>query len=175
VKFHVIVAVDRAGGMAKDGGMPWHLPGDLAWFRRHTVGAGEPPNRVLMGRRTWESLPERFRPLPGRVNLVLSRDPAYAAPGATVVGSLDAALAATPDDAELWVVGGGEVYRIALAHPACGRILVTEIDAEYGCDVFFPSRDALVSVSEQPGADDGDIAYVFREYARAAATPEPGP
>ena len=166
MSFHVIVAVDQTGGMAKDGGMPWHLPGDLAWFRRHTVGAGTPPNRVLMGRRTWESLPERYRPLPGRVNLVLSRDPAYAARGATVVGSLDEALAATPADAELWVVGGGEVYRLALAHPACGRILVTEIDADYGCDVHFPARDGLIRVAEEAPCDEGGVRYRFCEYAR---------
>ena len=119
-----------------------------------------------MGRRTWESLPERFRPLPGRVNLVMSRDPGYAAEGATVVGDLDAALLATPDDAELWVVGGGEIYRLALAHPQCGRILITEIDADLGCDVFFPSRDGMRLVSEQAEQQENELRFRFREYAR---------
>ena len=172
MNFHVIVAVDADGGMAKDGGMPWHLPADLAWFRRHTVGAGEPPNCVVMGRKTWESLPERFRPLPRRENLVLTRNPAYEAPGARVVDSLDAALAhcrggaEEPSCGELWVVGGGEIYRQALEHPACGRILVTEIEHRFGCDVFFPSRAGLRLVGEEPLGEEEGLRYRFREYVR---------
>ncbi len=166
MSFHLIVAVDRRGGMARDGGMPWHLPADLKWFKRQTAGDGVVMNRVVMGRRTWESLPERYRPLPGRVNLVMTRQTDYLAEGAERVTSLDEALAATPEGAELWVVGGAEIYALALADPRCGRVLVTEIDADFDCDVHFPSRAGLRLVSEEPAAEDAGLSYRFREYAR---------
>lgn len=170
MSFHLIVAVDRRGGMARDGGLPWHLPADLKWFRAHTTGAraaGAPRNRVLMGRRTWESLPERYRPLPGRANLVLTRRRDYLADGARLVHDLDEAVAATPAGAELWVVGGAEVYALALADPRCGRVLVTRIDADFGCDVFFPTLDGFEEVDPGQEAEDAGLRYRFCEYRRA--------
>jgi dihydrofolate reductase len=166
LSFHVIVAVDRRGGMARDGGMPWHLPADLKWFKRQTAGDGAGVNRVLMGRRTWESLPERYRPLPGRVNLVMTRQADYQAEGAELVSSLDQAVAATPDGAELWVVGGAEIYALALADPRCERILITEIDADFDCDVHFPSREGLQLLSAEPAAVEAGLSYCFCEYRR---------
>jgi dihydrofolate reductase len=116
------------GVIGRDGTLPWHLPEDMAHFRELTMGA-----TVVMGRATWESLPDRFRPLPGRRNVVLSRDPAFTAPGATVVASLDEALAVADD---VWVIGGAAVYAAAL--PRADRLLVTDIDAEYDGDVRAP-------------------------------------
>ena len=121
------------------GAMPWHLPEDLAHFRRLTQGCP-----VIMGRRTWASLPARFRPLPGRLNLVLTRDAHTAAQlqqeGATVVGSLPDALAhcqALPTaPAEVWVMGGAQVY--AQAEPLAQRAVVTEIDQAFEGDTHAP-------------------------------------
>ena len=121
------------------GAMPWHLPEDLAHFRRLTQGCP-----VIMGRRTWASLPARFRPLPGRLNLVLTRDAHTAAQlrneGATVLGDLPAALAhcqalPTPP-AEVWVMGGAQVY--AQAEPLAQRAVVTEIEQAFDGDAHAP-------------------------------------
>jgi dihydrofolate reductase len=144
------------------GAMPWHLPEDLAHFRRLTQGCP-----VIMGRRTWASLPSRFRPLPGRLNLVLTRNPATATlleeEGATVVGDLSAALghcqALQPPPAEVWVMGGAQVY--AQAEPLAHRAMVTEIAQAFDGDTYAPAlgpdwretaRQAHVAASGMPFA-----------------------
>ena len=121
------------GAIGRDGDMPWHLPEDLAHFKRVTLGAP-----VIMGRRTWESLPERFRPLPGRENVVVSRDPEYDAPGATVVASLEAAVdRAGLEGPRAWVMGGGQLYRGGM--PLAHELVVTRIDLEVpDADTFAP-------------------------------------
>jgi dihydrofolate reductase len=111
------------------GTLPWRLPEDLTRFRSLTMGS-----TVVMGRTTWESLPDKFRPLPGRRNVVLSRWPGWQADGAVVASSLDDALAGTA--APVWVIGGASVYRSAL--PFADRIEVTEIDGSYSGDVYAP-------------------------------------
>jgi len=115
--------------IGRDGDMPWHLPEDLAHFKRTTLDAP-----VVMGRRTWQSLPERFRPLPGRENIVVTRNPAFRATGARLAPSLEAALASVPASASAaWVIGGGELYRAAL--PLASELVVTRID------LFVPDAD----------------------------------
>jgi dihydrofolate reductase len=111
------------------GTLPWRLPEDLTRFRALTMGS-----TVVMGRATWESLPDKFRPLPGRHNVVLSRRPGWQADGAVVASSLDDALAGTT--APVWVIGGASVYRSAL--PVADRIEVTEVDGSYSGDVYAP-------------------------------------
>lgn len=122
----LIWAQSSNGVIGRDGTMPWHLPEDMKHFRATTSGAA-----VLMGRRTWESLPERFRPLPGRRNLVLSRTPQE---GAETFPDLRQALAAVSGD--VWVMGGAEVYRAAL--PMADRIEVTEIRESFDGDTHAP-------------------------------------
>ncbi|HET6709173.1 dihydrofolate reductase [Amycolatopsis sp.] len=114
------------GVIGRDGALPWHLPEDLRHFRTLTSGAA-----VLMGRRTWESLPPRFRPLPGRRNLVLSATPQD---GAETFADLPAAVAAVAGD--LWVIGGAAVYRAAL--PFADRIVVTELRESFEGDTYAP-------------------------------------
>lgn len=106
--------------------IPWHVPEDLAHFRSVTSGS-----TVVMGRRTWDSLPPRFRPLPGRRNVVLTRDPSWAADGAVVAHSLAEAL-----DGDTWVIGGADVYRAAL--PRADVLEVTQLRAEFAGDVYAP-------------------------------------
>ncbi|MCA1191300.1 MULTISPECIES: dihydrofolate reductase [unclassified Saccharopolyspora] len=122
----LVWAQSTTGVIGRDGTMPWHLPEDLKHFRTTTAGA-----TVLMGRRTWESLPPRFRPLPGRRNLVLSRTPQD---GAETFPDLAAALAAPEGD--VWVIGGAAVYRAAL--PLADRIVVTEIRERFDGDTVAP-------------------------------------
>lgn len=125
-------AHDRVIG--RDGVMPWHLPEDLRHFRKVTGEA-----TVVMGRRTWHSLPERFRPLPGRRNVVLSRQDGLLAPGAEVRASLEDALASVDQEERVWVIGGGQVYDAAL--PLADKLVVTEIDAEVDGDTRAPAID----------------------------------
>ena len=125
----LVWAQARGGVIGADGGLPWHLPEDLARFKTLTTGA-----TVVMGRATWESLPGAVRPLPGRRKVVLSRRPGFRAPGATVATSLEEALAGASGD--VWVIGGASVYRSAL--PLADLAVVTEIDAAYDGDTLAP-------------------------------------
>ena len=129
VTLGLVWAQARGGVIGADGGLPWHLPEDLARFKALTTGG-----TVVMGRATWESLPPAVRPLPGRRNVVLSRRPGYLAPGARVAASLDEALAGAGGD--VWVIGGASVYRAAL--PLAEVAVVTEIDAAYDGDTLAP-------------------------------------
>ncbi len=126
----VIWAQSTTGVIGRDGQLPWSLPEDLAHFR--AITAGQP---VIMGRRTWESLPVRFRPLPDRRNIVLSRQPAWRADGAEVCAGLDAALELVGSD-PAWVIGGAEVYKAAIPYAAVAE--VTEIDIEVAGDTYAP-------------------------------------
>jgi dihydrofolate reductase len=156
----LVWAQDARGVIGRDGALPWHLPEDLAHFRALTRGT-----TVVMGRATWESLPERFRPLPGRRNLVLSRQPGYAAPGADVHRSLDAALADAAGP--VWVIGGARVY--AQAQPLADRAAVTEVDLSVVGDALAPPLDERW---RRVGTDPADgwhrsttgLAYRFVEY-----------
>jgi dihydrofolate reductase len=124
----LIVARAANGVIGKDNGMPWHLPADLAHFKRTTMG-----RPVIMGRRTWESI---GRPLPGRRNVVVTRNAGFAAPGAEVVASLEAAWRTVADADEVFVIGGGQLYAEAL--PGADRVYVTEIGETIEGDTRFP-------------------------------------
>jgi len=119
--------------IGRDGAIPWHLPEDLARFKTLTMG-----HTVVMGRRTWDSLPARFRPLPGRRNVVLTRNSGFDAPGAEVVGSIDDAI-----DDQTWVIGGSEIYHLAL--PAATRCEVTEVEIHLRLE----DDDALAPVLDE--------------------------
>ncbi len=152
----LVVAHSRNRVIGRDGGLPWRLPGDMRHFRELTTG-----HTVLMGRRTFESIPDSFRPLPDRRNLVLSSDPAYRAEGAEVFADLPSALEACGRDC--FVIGGAQTYEESL--PLAGRLHATEIDAEIEGDVYFPAhRPGLASrrggrqtVRERPRLQDQDL------------------
>lgn len=155
----IVVAHASNRVIGREGALPWRLPSDLRRFRELTTGRA-----VLMGRRTYESLPERFRPLPNRRNLVLSGDPAYAPAGAEGFTGLGAALAAC--GSECFVIGGEDTYRQAL--PLCGRLYATEIEAALEGDAYFPPIEPdwrLVECSERH--EENDLAFTFRVYERA--------
>jgi dihydrofolate reductase len=131
MKLGLIFARARGGVIGKDGRLPWHLPEDLAHFKQITMGCA-----VIMGRKTWDSLPERVRPLPGRMNIVITRQPCWIAPGASRAASLGAAIELCDGQPRAWVIGGAEIYTQAL--PLADRAEVTEIEADIEGDVFFP-------------------------------------
>ncbi len=132
---HLIYARSRNNVIGVNGDLPWHLPEDLAHFKRTTLG-----QPVIMGRVTWESIPEKFRPLPGRTNVVVSRQTGFSAPGAQVVGSLQDAIDLFPADDVVWLIGGAQLY--AQAMPLAQQLVITEIDADYEGDAFAPAIDA---------------------------------
>lgn len=157
----VIVAHDSERAIGRDGGLPWHLPADLRRFREVTTG-----HAVVMGRKTFESLPDAFRPLPGRRNIVLSSDPHYRPEGAEAFGDLDAALAAC--DGDCFVIGGGVTYEQAL--PRAERVYVTLVEGEHDGDAFFPPlpADAWRCVEEGAPQVENDHRFAFKTYERAA-------
>jgi dihydrofolate reductase len=130
-RLHLIFARAANGVIGKDGGLPWQLPEDMAHFKRTT--SGQP---VIMGRKTWDSLPPKFRPLPGRTNIVVTRQADWQAQGALRAASLAQALALCPTDGDAWVIGGAEIYREAL--PLAHTAVVTEIEAEFEGDAHAP-------------------------------------
>ncbi|HEU4460286.1 MAG TPA: dihydrofolate reductase [Methylibium sp.] len=157
----LIAAVARNGAIGRDNALLWRLPADLQHFKRTTMGAP-----VVMGRKTWDSLPAAFRPLPGRRNLVVTRNPGWHAPGAEPRPSLDAALDALHGEARVFVIGGGELYAQAL--PRADRLVLTEIDADFDADAFFPSWDraAFVETSRTSQRSDAGWRYDWVEYRR---------
>jgi dihydrofolate reductase len=129
-RLHLIFARAANGVIGKDGDLPWRLPEDMAHFKRTT--AGRP---VVMGRKTWESLPPKFRPLPGRTNIVVTRQSGWNDKGAVRAGSLEEAIGLCPDG-DTWIIGGAEIYRQAL--PLAHSAVVTEIESDFDGDAMAP-------------------------------------
>ena len=129
---HLIFARSRNGVVGKDGGLPWHLPEDLAHFKRMTLGCP-----VIMGRKTWDSLPPKFRPLPGRANVVVTRQTDWQDAGALHADSLAGAMTLCGDAANVWVIGGAQIW--ALAEPIAHTAVITEIDTVLEGDAFAPT------------------------------------
>jgi len=144
------------------GTLPWHLPEDLRHFKELTTG-----KPVIMGRKTWESLPEKFRPLPGRLNVVISRNGNYPAPGAKVVGSVEAALLACGEAEEAFVIGGAELYRQAIDRADALELTEIEVDVADG-DAFFPLVSPAVWVERARSAQTSGngTQFAFVRYER---------
>jgi len=174
--FDIIVAVDNKNGIGKNGFLPWNLPGDMRHFKAVTTAtqAKERMNAVIMGRKTWESIPEKFRPLVGRLNIVLTTNSTYQLPSSVLKAySLDVALDVVSSGDhhrtidQVFVIGGASVYTQAVNHSQCRRIFVTKIDADFSCDVMFPSlgqefRQIACSREEA----EGPLTYRFVTYAK---------
>ena len=154
----LIVAYARNRVIGRDNGLPWKLPGDLAHFKRATLG-----HPIIMGRKTWESL---GRPLPGRLNIVITRQADYAAAGALVATSLQAALDACPKDTEPFVIGGAQLYMLAL--PAADRIVATEVHADVDGDAWFPvlPPGQWRETDRQPQPAENGLEYDLVTYER---------
>lgn len=156
----MIWAQARGGVIGLDGEMPWHLPEDLAHFKELTSG-----HPVIMGRRTWESLPPRFRPLAGRRNVVVTRTPDFMAEGAEIATSLPAALALVADDPLAWVIGGATLYRELLPHAT--RLEVTEIDLDAEGDTHAPAiGEGWTTVSSDWETSRTGLTYRFVTHTR---------
>jgi dihydrofolate reductase len=160
MRVNLIYARARNGVIGRDNTLPWHLPEDMAHFKHATAGSP-----VIMGRKTWDSLPTKFRPLPGRTNLVVTgqsgwrADGALPAPGVQEALQLCTALSPSPDD--VWIIGGAQLYASAL--PMAQRAVVTELDQDFEGDTFAPLLDAQwqeTSRDEQVSRNGRRFAFV---------------
>ncbi|KAA8536086.1 hypothetical protein F0562_028564 [Nyssa sinensis] len=177
--YQVVVATTRDMGIGKDGKLPWRLPSDLKFFKDVTVTTSDPvkKNAVIMGRKTWESIPLEHRPLSGRLNVVLTRSGSFdiaTAENVVICGSMASALellAASPyclSIDKVFVIGGGQILREALNAPGCDAIHITEIETDIECDTFIPAVDASVFqpwYSSFPLVEN-NIRYSFTTYVR---------
>jgi dihydrofolate reductase len=158
----LIVAVSSNGVIGRDGGLPWRLPRALRHFKATTMG-----HHLIIGRRTWDEL---GKPLPGRTMIVVTRDPGFVAEGASVVHSLDEALAAVRNDDEPFIGGGAHIYREALDRDLVDRLDITRVHAELEGDTFFPEVDfdrwQLISEEHHPADEKNEFALSFLVYER---------
>jgi len=166
VSLALVWAQTPTGVIGRDGTLPWHVPEDMAHFRELTRG-----HPVIMGRATWESLPPRFRPLPDRDNIVLTRRPGFEAAGALVAHGIDEALRLV-GDRDAWVIGGGQVYAAFL--PRADRVEITVVSLDVGGDTRAPALDAGEWRRSGPDRDEswqvstaGGTRYRFESYVRA--------
>ena len=173
MKVALIAAVARNGVIGNDNGLLWKLPEDMAFFKRTTMG-----NPVIMGRKTWDSIPARFRPLPGRANIVLTRQALWKADGALVAHDFEQALemalesvASNPHGLRAFVIGGAELYAVALPH--ADELLITEIDQDFDGDARFPAwpRTHFVETGRDRhhAAAPNDFDFAFVSYRRTHA------
>jgi dihydrofolate reductase len=160
----LVAAVAHGGVIGRDGTVPWHLPEDMAFFRELTTG-----HPVVMGRRTWDSLPDRFRPLPGRRNIIVTRNPSWEAEGAERAGSLEQALrlAGAPEEL-VFVIGGAEIYQAALPH--ADELVLTEVELDVGGDTLFPawSHGDFAEAAREPHVAGDGTRFAFVTYRRRA-------
>ena len=161
-RVHLIWAQARGGVIGDKGGLPWHVPQDLSHFKRLTFGCP-----VIMGRKTWDSLPERFRPLQGRTNIVVTRNTCWQASGATAAAGLYEALELCAQNDLVWVIGGAQIYAQAL--PLATTVVVTHIDADHAGDAFAPQLDATwQEVSREQPETPTTVPFAWVTYQRKA-------
>ena len=158
MQLNMIYARASNGVIGHNNQLPWHLPEDLAHFKRLTHGWP-----VIMGRKTWDSLPPRFRPLPGRTNIVVTRQAGWQAPGASVANSLQGAIAQCGEVVQAWVIGGAQIY--AAAEPLASRIEVTQIAQDFEGDAFAPQLGTQwVVTARENHVSSGGLGFSFITY-----------
>lgn len=183
--FDIVVAADLDWGIGKDAGLPWpRLRGDLAHFKRvtSTTAREGARNAIVMGRKTWTSKEVAGKPLPRRQNVVVTRGELAAPDGVLVAHGLGDALvaaAAAPDVERVFVVGGGQLYREALADARLARVYLTRIGGRYGCDAHIPDLDAAGFARDatwdgETVGDENGVTYRIERLVRRELTPRPG-
>ena len=152
---NIIVATSENNVIGKGNDIPWYIPEDLEHFKKLTTG-----NTVIMGRKTYESLPKEYRPLPNRINIVITRDKSYQAKGCLVVNSLEDALRKADNDKEIFIIGGGQIYREGLKFAE--RIYLTKIHNNIEGDTYFPKLNKFWKlVDEEEKSGFSFLTYVY--------------
>ncbi|MBM3452505.1 MAG: dihydrofolate reductase [Bacteroidetes bacterium] len=167
MKVALIVAIDSARGIGKNNDLMWHLPNDMKFFKETTQN-----HIVIMGRKNYDSIPEKYRPLTNRLNVVLTRNTDFQAPGCKVFSSLESCFEYFKNEIErkVFIIGGGEIYKMALASNRIEEMFITFIDKEYGADTFFPDFDETQWESEviliQNRDDKHEASFITKKYYR---------
>lgn len=149
---YIIVAVDEKNGIGKKGKLPWHFKSDMAFFKNITTQTTDPEkqNKVIMGRKTWESLPKKFQPLPKRENVVITHSMNYKVQGAKTYHSLEKALTRIEKNIEnIFIIGGAEIFRQAIGIKNLSGIYITKIHKIHNCDTFFPEIEGCVKKAKE--------------------------
>lgn len=181
MNFSMIVAVDEKLGIGKNNSLPWRLPSDLKFFKQKTLTASAgKKNAVIMGRKTWDSLPEKVRPLPGRVNIVVSRQKELdLASDALLANSLAEALELCSTNKEVetvFVIGGSSLFKEGLEHRGLERVYLTSIHSDYACDCYFPDYEQklnLLSQSELFSENGVNFCFKVLEAESVAVSAKP--
>ena len=167
MKVSLIVAMDLDRGIGRDNDLMWHLPNDMKFFKETTQD-----HIVVMGRKNYDSIPEKYRPLPKRENVVLTRNTEFTAENCKVFHSLEACLEAYKDESErtVFIIGGGEIYRLALETNAVDEMYITHINHRYVADTFFPEFNlkywSVETVQEQPKDDRHEASFTVMKYIK---------
>ena len=174
--FDIVVAMDLDRGIGKGGKLPWHLPDDLRHFKEITTATRDKirKNAVIMGRRTWESIPEKFRPLPERINCILSKKADFPTSEnvlhADNLGQALFKLSEPPLNQvveTVFVIGGGQVYEEAVKNEHCRKIYLTQILSKFNCDTFFPDfQRTFGQILVSPQRIDFSLEYYFSVFQR---------
>lgn len=176
-RIYLIAATDLKGGIGQKGKMPWHLPGDLKHFQRTTIKSENAQfrNMVIMGRVTWESIPENHRPFIGRRNIVVSTNKDYKlSEGATLAHSIEAAFKLVDERiADIFVIGGAKVYDQVLKRFKVDGIYITKIKKTFQCDTFFPKIPAQFKPEKIGEGEDKGVEYEFLLYSKPKSKPKP--
>lgn len=174
LELSIIVALDEENGIGKNNSLPWQIKADMKHFKNVTVDTtiGSAQNVVIMGRKTWESLPDKFRPLPNRLNVVLTRDKEFEVPENVLkFDSLSKALFELDSYGKslkkVFVIGGAQIYLEAINNLNCETLYITHVLAEFDCDVFFPEFESRFQEVERSEVhEDNGIKFYFSEYSR---------
>jgi len=167
MKVSLIVAMDSERGIGKNNDLMWHLPADMKFFKETSTG-----HIVVTGRKNYDSIPERFRPLPNRENAVLTRNSDYEAPGAVVFSSLEKCLKHYQDETErtVYIIGGGQIYKEVMAMDVLDEMYITHVNQVYGADTFFPEFDeskwTVETVFEQEVDEKHAVSFEVRKYTK---------
>lgn len=167
MKIALIVAFDNERGIGKNNDLMWHLPDDMRFFKEKTTG-----HIVVMGRKNWDSIPEKFRPLPNRENIVLTRNRSFSAEGCKVFNSLEDCLSACSTETErtIFIIGGGEIYKLALASGQVSEMFITHVDDTFGADTFFPDFSIeewkVTTLIEHPTDEKHPAGFTIKHYTK---------
>lgn len=167
MKVALIVAMDIERGIGKNNDLMWHLPDDMQFFKSTTSG-----QIVVMGRKNYDSIPEKYRPLPNRENVILTRNTSFDAEGCQVFHSLESCLEHFRNEQSktVFIIGGGEIYRLALESGAVEEMYITHVNKKYGADTFFPVFDLkswkIETLNEHPKDDRHEASFKIIKYTR---------
>ena len=168
MKVALIVAMDREGGIGKNNDLMWHLPSDMRFFKEKTAG-----QIVVMGRKNYDSIPEKYRPLPNRENVILTRNSSFEAENCQVFNSMEACLEHYKNETDriVFIIGGGEIYRQALEMNCVEEMFITHVDKVYDAETFFPKFDeskwAITEIASHEMDDKHEAGYRIMNYRRS--------